>query len=218
MTDRARELLDKLMGPTRNLTNKELHNLQYSDNCIFLLIGLCPFKVLENTKWTIGKCPYNEHRELPLKYIPCEKIKKYEIELLVLLENIVGFLQNRKKKTFISKKNVSYNMRESLKKIDDMAKEGKIEEALKLAEELHKEEINKTFFCEICMTYVSNIIDSKEYKTHVDGKLHKGCTEIRRVLSRLLIKHKDELKSFLTKGRKEEIRNIEKIFYLKKDI
>lgn len=61
--DEAREMLDQLMGKTRNLTNdmkETAAQLKFSDKrvCKYFLCGLCPYLTFITTKSDIGKCPF----------------------------------------------------------------------------------------------------------------------------------------------------------------
>lgn len=230
MTDRARELLDKLLGPTRNLTEKEVEKLKDSDNCIFLLAGFCPFKALEHTKIDIGRCPYAQHKEIPVKYIGSVKLKMYETELLDLLEMVMSLFENRRKKIGISEGRVNLRLKgfeERIKLIINKAKEGKVDESLQLAEEIEAEAkyttdqsgidgTTRAHFCETCTTSISNVIESKEYRMHIKGRLHQACVKMRSVLAQLLLKYKLGNANFLTNKKRQKLSKLERISYKKK--
>ncbi|ELQ74786.1 Spliceosome subunit [Trachipleistophora hominis] len=228
MTDRARELLDRLLGPTRDLTEEEVENLRDTDNCIFLLAGFCPFKALEHTRMDIGQCPYSEHKEVPAKYMAPDKLKLYETELLGLLEMVAGLFENRRKKAGIKEQHVNLlapNLEEKVKMIVSRAKEGKMDESLELAEKLEAEHVisqpgndgvNKTHFCEVCAATISNVVDSKEYKVHINGRLHQACVRMRTFLAHLLLKYKFKDATFLTNKKRQQLSKLERINYKKR--
>lgn len=62
MADRARLLLDELMGKDRDMNKKIKLEENMNESCIYNSISFCPFKIFENTKLNTPKCKYKNHR------------------------------------------------------------------------------------------------------------------------------------------------------------
>lgn len=199
MSDRARKLLDELLGPSRNYTKDEINDLNVPENCIFNTIGICPYYALENTKGFIKRCVKKDHKTIPLEFIDKKTLRDQEKQLLIILKKIVCELEIRK--TILLKENESEFITEIESiKIETLAKNNKLEESQKLASELYQskqKENQKLIICYICGIKITNSSTSKEYKTHLSGKLHLSYIKIREIFSRLLFKYEEKTKIFL---------------------
>lgn len=90
--DRARSLLDELLGPDRDrLVTDEWNETVYRDVCIYMLAGFCPYRSFYDAKCYIGRCPFKRHdRRFFNLYEKCNKpgLKEKEHALLYLLTEI----------------------------------------------------------------------------------------------------------------------------------
>lgn len=90
--DRARCLLDELLGPDRDrLVTEEWNETIYADVCIYMLAGFCPYRSFYNAKCYIGRCPFKKHdRRFFHLYEKCNKpgLEEKEHALLHLLIEI----------------------------------------------------------------------------------------------------------------------------------
>lgn len=90
--DRARCLLDELLGPDRDkLVTEEWNESAYADVCIFMLVGFCPYQSFYEAKCHIGRCPFKRHdRRFFNLYEKCKKpgLADKEHALLYLLTEI----------------------------------------------------------------------------------------------------------------------------------
>lgn len=96
--DPARQLLDKLMGPDRDLSRNETNRSKRSPHdpscCKYMLGGLCPYQLFRNTKSDLGLCPFESHDELLLEAynnLPEEDKRQptYERLLLGKLQDLI---------------------------------------------------------------------------------------------------------------------------------
>ena len=94
----ASELLDKLMGRSRNMTETEkaVHKIHFSDAnvCKFYLAGLSPYALLKGTKSDLGPYESIEDAECKKAWDALEQSEKdrygYERELLNLLTTLIA--------------------------------------------------------------------------------------------------------------------------------
>ena len=65
--DPARQLLDKLMGPDRDVPREVASSIKRSphDDCVckYMLVGMCPYDLFRNTKSDLGACDFTNHDE-----------------------------------------------------------------------------------------------------------------------------------------------------------
>lgn len=193
MADRARRLLDELLGPTRDLTEEEMNGFDISNCCIYHIIGICPFYALEKTKGFIKKCPKEKHKQIMKELIPKKVLKKCEKQLLQLCKNIICELEMKNK----INENTSNNS-SKIQEIESLLKLQRFKEADKIFKELENS-VNsnqKITFCEVCAVEINTCVNSKEYKDHLSGKLHLAYQKIREILPDLLYKHERNKKVF----------------------
>ncbi|KAF7684652.1 Luc7-like protein 3 [Astathelohania contejeani] len=163
MTDRARMILNELMGINRDKIFDDAVNIDFEnqDICKYNLVGFCPFIFFKNTKAGLKSCKYKLHDEyLKIAYIKANypNIKKYEIGLIKILENILVELEIKKEKERdrLNKKGCDnlkiVNKRELelqsmglesviigyLKDIESLCQNGKFEEAYNLISQYEK--------------------------------------------------------------------------------
>lgn len=207
MRDQARHLLDELLGSSRNLIQDEIDDLNVPENCVFHSIGICPFKSLENTKCDIGKCSYKEHKLVPMKFVDKKILEKNERYLLSICKNIICELEIRKKNLYdIDQTKKEQN--ETFGKIENLLRNGFIEDAFKLSENFQKTELKeKNVICDVCAIKIPNCLNSKEYETHLEGKLHLSYTKIRQVCEDLLYKYEKNKKVYIPQHKIKEIAN-----------
>ncbi|EOB13718.1 Cisplatin resistance-associated overexpressed protein [Nosema bombycis CQ1] len=202
MTDRARILLDKLMGHGRDL-NK---TTDISKMCIFSMAGLCPYELFVNTKMNLGNCPYKIHAGPDPKL--CKK--EYELELLRFLVEIHKFITNQNNET--PDKNDEILIRErlidsKLIQIKEKGLSGKVKEALSLFSNLKTEikeldRIKESYYvnnkdknmtrCQLCGIKVITNYGSHKFMTHKNGKLHNGVLTVYNKLGELINKFGEE--------------------------
>ena len=201
MADRARKLLDEILGQARHFTENEINDLTIPENCIHHSIGICPHYSLENTKGFIRKCTKKEHTVVPLSFFDEKTLKTEEKRLLSICKNIICELELRKKEFMVKegKENSEsqQQMMKSFNKVESLAKAHKIQDAEKFIAELSKkmETITdnvKVNICETCGIKLTNSIASKEYQSHLNGKLHKSYLKIRETLAVLLLKYEKD--------------------------
>lgn len=185
MADRARKLLDELLGPCRDMSEQQIQHQNLSDYCIYHIIGICPFFALEDTKGFIDKCQKKTHKMFPLKWIDSQWQQSSELELLKTCQIIVCDIEIRK--LFLNDRYI-YTPPENEQSI--------------LRNHNHRQDITKKAFerdaskkmiCYICGIQISNNVQSKEYISHANSKLHKSYEKIRQVLKTLMFKYKIEL-------------------------
>lgn len=208
MTDRAREVLNKLMGINRDyLTNTNEFKLS-DDVCIYNLVSFCPYESLLNTKKSIGKCKYKHHEEyFKREYERGGKPNKESLELeylKLIVEILLKTEINGSKSEIIE----SMEYVEMKKKIEDMKKDfqemlekaeifgsgGNIDKALsslnkydKIRENLEKvkEAFYVKFFnapkelCNVCGLIQSPTDTENKLQTHKNGKVHKTYERMR---------------------------------------
>ncbi|KAK1348274.1 Luc7-like protein [Hamiltosporidium tvaerminnensis] len=114
MADRARLLLDELMGKDRDSIHKitEEYSFNNTNICKYNLVSFCPFNILKNTKACSNTCKYTNHEEyyVSLYNKNGEKYrKKYEMEMLNLLKEFIFNMEIRKSKNqdILDEKNVN---------------------------------------------------------------------------------------------------------------
>lgn len=87
--DRARSLLDELLGPERDkISCAGWDSLRYKDVCVFMLAGLCPYQKLSEAKIHVGTCPFKRHEKYFVRLYESYRhpeIAEKERNLMVLL-------------------------------------------------------------------------------------------------------------------------------------
>ncbi|AFN83888.1 U1 snRNP protein [Encephalitozoon romaleae SJ-2008] len=216
MTDRAREVLDMLLGPDRDIYDPGKSFSAKKDVCIYMLVSFCPFELFRNTRKSIGKCKYNNHEE----YYKAEynrggkeRYEEYEWEFLRLLVEIALRVQDEIREQNsenmvdvsllgkIQEKEEVFN--KMYQDIERLGMEGNVEEAWhsfneceKVREEL--ERIKEAYYvksngvgmekCTVCgVNLVLSDTDAK-ISRHLNGRLHRGHLRVRNKLGELLEK------------------------------
>lgn len=90
--DRARCLLDELLGPNRDrLVKEEWDDVKDRNSCVFMLSSFCPYELFHNTGLNLGRCPFRNHEKYLCKlYEQCglPRAKEKEKELSGMLTEI----------------------------------------------------------------------------------------------------------------------------------
>lgn len=193
MVDRARRLLNNLMGNNRNVEN-------YDDVCIYMMAGACPFEMLKNTKLSLGECKYSNH--INVKILDINK-KEYQIELLKILEDFftnkikINFSKNPTDNIILEKeKKIELTLRDfkstiNNKNICEMYKKFENIENEIFELEKYKESFfinNKNLKMDVCSICGMNIIKnfcSKKYISHINGRAHKSVLFLRKLYDEL---------------------------------
>ncbi|ADM12405.1 U1 snRNP protein [Encephalitozoon intestinalis ATCC 50506] len=216
MTDRAREVLDMLLGRERDIYNPDKLSSERRDTCIYMLASFCPFELFRNTRRSIGKCRYGNHEE----YYRAEynkngrkRAEEYEWELLRLLVEIVLDVRNVAKKCTASDtsdlplleriKEKEELFKKLYESIEQLGMEGKVEEACHAFDECEKvkwelERIKEAYYaknngegmgrCTVCGAGIVLSDTKVKIDRHIKGRLHKGHLLVRSKLADLLEK------------------------------
>ncbi|WUR04125.1 LUC7-like protein 3 (LUC7L3) [Vairimorpha necatrix] len=195
MTDRARKLLDNLLGSNRDsIIRDEINN-----HCIFQIAGGCPYEMLKNTKLSIGSCKYKNHEVI-------QSVNKvlYEQELIKVLSDLFANI-NKKFTTPVKIKDNEINeIEESLDmkimEIEQNITEENILEMYKIFEELENEiysleKLKEKFFvknkkeemdkCEVCGLNIIKNFSSKKFISHIEGRAHNNIKKLRDLYNKL---------------------------------
>lgn len=186
MTDRARKLLDNLLGHNRdNLIENDNTN-----NCIFQMAGGCPFEMLKNTKLSLGSCKYKNHENI-------KTVNKifYEQELFTILTDLFDNINKKIKENVSIKDNEIQEIEDELDfklmEIEQNVTEENVKEIYKKFLEIEKEilELEKKkerYFlkfqmekCEICGLNIIRNFCSKKFINHLEGRAHTNILKLR---------------------------------------
>lgn len=215
MTDRARDVLNALLGVDRD-TYKSSYVPAKENVCIYMLASFCPFMLFQNTKGSIGRCRYANHEE----YYRIEYIRRggvaeaHEWDLLRLLVEIVLKIQKNSKcvvrvddgSELLDKITDQEEVfRQKLDAIGALGMAGSVEEAFSAVTECEriKERLEKSkeaYYvrnngvgmegCKVCGANITLSDTEPKINKHLNGKLHRGHMIVRRKLSELLKKFK----------------------------
>lgn len=206
MVDRARMLLDRLMGQNRDVYGCKSDELT-EDMCIYSIAGLCPYETLSNTKMDLGKCKYKIHGGRNSKL--CKK--EYELELFQFLAEISKYIKSQIDKQTDKSDEIIYKEREidlKINTIREMSLKGEIRESFRLTEQLKKEiddlgRIKEIYYvnnkdkemprCQTCGITVITNYGSQKYRTHLKGKLHCGIKLINDKIGEFVNKFGEEM-------------------------
>ena len=187
MTDRAKKLLDNLLGLNRNIVNNE-------DYCIYYIAGGCPYEILKNTKISLGSCKYKIHGKIehPSKVL-------YEKELFKLISNLLNQISNKpNKEIIINDKNIrkkEHNLEIKLDEIESNTTDENIiqmYEKFRLLENEIKdyENMKQAYFknntegvekCTTCNIPIIKNFYSEKYIRHLQGRVHNGILRLRKL-------------------------------------
>ena len=97
--DRARCLLDELLGPDRDrLAKARWDEHEYRDVCVFMLAGFCPHRMLAEVKAHAGRCPFSKHgRHFVRLYERCRRPGLFEKERALLQRLTEIYVESRVK-------------------------------------------------------------------------------------------------------------------------
>ncbi|KAK6090635.1 hypothetical protein P3W45_000358 [Vairimorpha bombi] len=205
MTDRARRLLDNLLGTDRNILNNDTDSRSNSF-CIYQMAGGCPYEMLKNTKLSLGPCKYKDH---DFTNKSAETINKtlYEQELVKILSDLFSdiekkinsgnkiqdeYIEQEEYKLDIKISSIEQNItNENISEIYDqfLALENEIYDLEKIKENFYIK--NKDISMERCgvcgMSIIKNFC-SKKYISHVNGRAHNGVLKLRKLYQSLINK------------------------------
>ena len=214
--DRARSLLDELLGPERNtLAKEEWNSIKNRDVCAFMLSGLCPYQLFSEAGMNMGRCPYRRHDKYLCKlYKQCEspELEEKEHKLLCLLADIYTsnykeVLRRKENSLFLSRRSSEYTFRSAIlkAKVDDLAKdieermaENKLEEALAYLERMVscESDINSLARLEVCEDCGKEFEKSNQppryWELHIKSKLHLAFVTVREKLAEMLQKYREK--------------------------
>lgn len=205
MTDRAREVLNALMGIDRDLRIQDSGRSLDEDICKYMLVAFCPFMLFRNTKRSIGKCRYSSHEE----YYRAEYVRRgspgldaHEWDFVRLLVEIVLRVQRGEAHELpeaIRRQEELFN--ERYREVEAFGMDGNVEDALESALECErlKEELEKskeTYYvrscgagmerCGVCGANVTLSDTCSKIEKHLEGRVHRGYVLVRRKLAELL--------------------------------
>lgn len=216
MTDRAREVVNALLGLDRDVYKPQGSHCVNGGVCKYMLASFCPFMMLQGTRRSIGRCKYTNHEEYyRMEYIRNGSVglEVYEWDFTRLLVEIVLAVQ----KSLSRPQEPSAGNLDLLDKIDRQEElfsrqlelvgscgvAGDVEEAfcaMKECEKIKKElERTKEAYyvrnnglgmerCEVCGASITPSDTDRKLDKHLSGRLHKGHVLVRRKLAELLKK------------------------------
>ncbi|WEL39654.1 Luc7-like protein [Encephalitozoon hellem] len=216
MTDRAREVLDMLLGPDRDVYDPSRTSSARTNVCTYMLVSFCPFELFRNTRRSIGRCKYSNHEEYyKAEYNRSgrERHEEYEWEFLRLLVEIVLRVQDEIRECGaeevadisllgkIKEKEEAFNR--MYQSIERLGMEGNVEEAWHIFNECEKakeelEKMKEAYYvknsgvgmgkCSICGVNLILSDTNVKINRHLGGKLHRGYLQVRSKLGELLEK------------------------------
>jgi len=242
-SDQMRAMLDQLMGTNRN---GESSQIRYDDPrvCKSFLSACCPHEILASTRMDLGECPKVHDFALRADFVKAqtEKDHFYDVDAC---EHLANFIADCDRRTELAKKrlaetqeelsaevttkaNLVHELGESIGKnlaaAEQMGAEGKVEESIKLMEEVEtirkkKAEAEQEYrnsmpassyqqqklrVCEVCSAYLGIHDNDRRLADHFGGKLHLGFIKIRDKLTELLATM-DERKGLKREAKLREI-------------
>ena len=214
-----RKELDELLGKDRNLAKSE--RMQKKDHfddeevCKYFLVAFCPHELFINTRNDIGRCKKRHDSFFKQQYLSDpNKLyyqKKYEQELLTLLEQLVSSVDARIRRSLArlevplretddtmenqDKKNaLNALIDRRMKEAEQLAEAGRVNESEALIKEIEqlkeRNEDQEAMICEICGAMQSSTDTDRRQISHLEGKQHKGFATIRKCIEELK-SHKD---------------------------
>jgi len=223
-SDQMRAMLDQLMGTTRN---GEVGSIKYSDPkvCKSFLMNCCPHEILAATRMDMGECPKRHELALRADYEAAQKLRDHYYDVDAC-DHLTQFVADCDRKTEASKKKLAdtqealseevtgkansvHDFAEQIGKklaaAELMGAEGKVEESIKLMEEVEEIRKNKAEaeqdyrnsmpassyqqqklrVCEVCSAYLGIHDNDRRLADHFGGKLHLGFIQIREKLAEL---------------------------------
>ncbi|KAM0672870.1 subunit of U1 snRNP [Ordospora colligata] len=215
MVDRAREVLNTLLGLDRDVYKSTERRSIDESICKYMLVCFCPFKLFENTRRSIGRCRYTSHEEY-YKVEYCRQgsigIEQHEWEFIRLLVEIVVYTERCLEKRNDEGKDIELadkiaEVEETFNKqyntIEQLVKQEGVSEAYDAFMKCEKtrmnlEKLKEAHFArnggsgmDKCMVCGSSVVlsDTKSKNaSHINGRLHKGHLLVRRKLAELLKK------------------------------
>ncbi|KAI4292639.1 hypothetical protein PAPHI01_1913 [Pancytospora philotis] len=197
MVDRARKLLDRLMGPERNATSSTFP-------CINHGLGLCPRSLLSGTKRDAGECTL---AHVPLE-IPARQLAQHEKTLLKELMGIIARYGSAKSRdASIRAHNPAYS--EKIKQLDgeiaehvralpranntasEMALIKKKSALLRKMKETAsaRRGVTERARCAVCWEFVVPDASDDAHSKHTNGRLHRAFVQIRSKIGELAAKY-----------------------------
>lgn len=218
MTDRAREVLNALLGLDRDTYRSTNAQAMNEDVCKYMLASFCPFVLFQNTRRNIGKCKYMNHEEYyRIEYARRGSIgiEMLEWELVRLLVEIVLHVEREigteepeviSDSSFLEKvKEMEEEFNQRFEAIGKSGMSGNVEEALAMAMECEEikvelEKVKEAYFvknnglgmerCKTCGARLTPSDTDAKVDKHIGGRLHRGHMLVRSKLAELLQKFK----------------------------
>ncbi|CAD25803.1 similarity to HYPOTHETICAL PROTEIN YP68_CAEEL [Encephalitozoon cuniculi GB-M1] len=216
MTDRAREVLNMLLGPERDTYDPCRPTSTKKDVCIYMLVSFCPFELFRNTRRSIGKCRYTSHEEYykaEYNRNGRERAEEYEWEFVRLLVEIVlsvqdGIrargLEDRTDPALFGKiKEKEELFNRVYESVGELGMSGDVERACSAFNECERireelERIKEAYYvknngagmerCGICGVNLVLSDTKAKVDRHLNGRLHRGHLLVRSKLADLLKK------------------------------
>lgn len=202
--------------------------------CKSFLLGCCPHDILSSTRMDLGDCPKHHDLALRADFELASKKKDYYYDIDAM-EHLQSFIQDCDARTEIAKKRLKETQEElseeanskadaihqlgeeigvKLANSETMGAEGKVEESMRLLEEVEELKKRKAMaeqeyknsmpasnyqqqklrVCEICSAYLGIHDNDRRLADHFGGKLHLGFIKIREKLEDLKAKVADRIK------------------------
>ncbi|KAH9411407.1 LUC7 protein [Ordospora pajunii] len=215
MVDRAREVLNTLLGLDRDIYRSTERRSIDESICKYMLVCFCPFKLFESTRRSIGRCRYTSHEEY-YKVEYCRQgsvgIEQYEWEFIRLLVEIVVYTERSLEKRNDEVKDIELldkimeteeRFNEQYSTIQQLVKQEGVREAYEAFLKCEKvkmslEKLKEAHFarnggsgmdrCMVCGSSLALSDTKSKNASHIHGRLHRGHLLVRRKLAELLKK------------------------------
>jgi len=229
-SDQMRAMLDQLMGTARNGPEEgsAAKGIKFQDPrvCKSFLKACCPHEILASTRMDLGECSKMHDLALRADFETASQTKDYFYDVDAC-EHLKSFIDDCDRRTELQKKRLAetqeelsaevtskmekvHNLQETiavkLAAAEEAGAAGKVEESLKLmeeVEELEKKKLGadqeyrnsmpassyqqqKLRVCEICSAYLGIHDNDRRLADHFGGKLHLGFIKIREKLAELV--------------------------------
>jgi len=229
-SEQMRAMLDQLMGTARNgPEGAGVGGLKFDDPkvCKSFLMSCCPHEILASTRMDLGECAKVHEYALRADFERAQKNKDYFYDVDAC-EHLKIFIDDCDRRTELAKKRLletqeelSAEVTSKAEKVHSLAEdigkklalaeqvgaEGKVEESMKLmeeVEEIRKKKVlaeqeyrnsmpassyqqQKLRVCEVCSAYLGIHDNDRRLADHFGGKLHLGFIKIREKLAELLL-------------------------------
>jgi len=233
-SEQMRAMLDQLMGTARNgPEGAGVSGTKFDDPkvCKSFLMACCPHEILASTRMDLGECAKVHEFALRADFERAQKTKDYFYDVDAC-EHLKIFIDDCDRRTDLAKKRLLETQEELSAEVNSKAEkvhmlaedigkklamaeqvgaEGKVEESMKLMEEvedirkkkaLAEQEYRNSMpassyqqqklrVCEVCSAYLGIHDNDRRLADHFGGKLHLGFIKIREKLQELMANYED---------------------------